>query len=79
MCPEDTSPEAWQVFLIAQQRLTPGERIVRVLQHSEFRRSLVLAGLRRRHPEAGESEIFRMYARQKLGDELFRKVYGESA
>lgn len=79
MCPEDTSPEAWKVFQEAQRRLTPGQKIVRALQHSEFRRSLVLAGLRRRYPDASEREIFLKYARQKLGDELFQKVYGKSA
>ena len=78
MCPEDTSPEAWKVFLEAQSRLTPGEKIVRVMQHSEFRRSLVMAGLRRRYPDATEREIFLKYARQKLGEDLFQKVYGES-
>jgi hypothetical protein len=79
MCPEDTSPEAWKIFLEAQRRLTPGQKIVRALQHSAFRRSLVLAGLRRRYPNASEREIFLRYARHKLGEELFQKVYGESA
>ncbi len=79
MCPRDTSPEAWRVFLEAQRRLTPGQKIVRALHHSEFRRSLVLAGLRRRFPEASEREIFLKYARQKLGKELFQKVYGQPA
>ena len=78
MCPKDTSPEAWKVFLEIQRRMTPGEKLARVLEHSEFARSLVIAGLRRRHPEASEREIFLMFARQKLGPELFEKVYGES-
>ena len=78
MCPEDTSLEAWKVFLDIQRRMTPGEKIVRSLQHAEFRRSLMMAGLRRRHPDASERQIFLMYARQKLGGDLFEKVYGQS-
>ncbi|HLH19720.1 MAG TPA: hypothetical protein VKX45_21030 [Bryobacteraceae bacterium] len=79
MCPEDTSPEAWKVYLEIQRRMTPGEKLARALEHSRFARSLVMAGLRRRHPEATEREIFLMFARQTLGPELFEKVYSESA
>ncbi len=79
MRPADTSPEAWQVLLDLERRMTPGQKLASVLEHSRFVRSLVLAGLRRRYPDETERRIFLRYALQTLGPELFEKVYGESA
>jgi hypothetical protein len=78
MRPADTTPEAWQVFLDSQRRMSPGEKLARVFEHSAFVRSLIMAGLRRRHPDATEPELFLHFARQTLGDELFVKVYGDA-
>lgn len=39
---------------------------------------LALAGLRSRHPHAGEGELLLMLARLRLGDELVERVYGVS-
>jgi hypothetical protein len=77
MCPRDTSPEAWEVFQELQRRMSPGEKLARVFEHSAFVRSLILAGIRRRHPSATEREVFLRFARQTLGQELYQKVYGE--
>jgi hypothetical protein len=40
-------------------------------------KSLALSGLRRRHPQASESELRRRLAGLLLGEELACKVYGE--
>jgi len=40
-------------------------------------RAFAKAGMRERHPNADERELFLRTARQSLGPELFRKVYGE--
>jgi hypothetical protein len=78
MRPADTSPEAWEVFLDIQRRMSPGEKLARVFEHSAFVRSLIMAGIRRRHPGATEQEVFLRFARQTLGEELFLKVYGNA-
>jgi hypothetical protein len=77
MRPADTSPEAWEVFLELQRRMSPAEKLWRALEYSEFVRSLAEAVIRGRHPLAGNREVFLREARQRLGEELFRKVYGE--
>ncbi len=77
MRPIDTSPEAWDVLLELQRRMSPAERLWRALEYSEFVRNLAEGVLRQRHPLASDREIFLREARQRLGDELFRKVYGE--
>jgi len=79
MRPLDTSPEAWAVFLDIQRRMTPGEKIARVFELSALVKAMAVAGLRQRYPEASEEEIRMRAIRQRLGNELFEKVYGDSA
>jgi hypothetical protein len=77
MCPEDTSPEAWKVYVEAQRRLTPEEKIQRCLEWSAVVRGFAEAGLRERYPDADDHEILLRYARMTLGEDLFRKAYGD--
>ena len=76
MCPRDTSPEAWKVYLDIQRRMTPEERFRRCLEWSEIVRGFAEAGLRERYPAADDQEILLRYARVTLGKDLFRKAYG---
>ncbi len=79
MRPLDTSPEAWVVFLDIQRRMTPGEKIARVFELSARVKAMAKAGLRQRYPDASEEEIHLRAIHQRLGAELFEKVYGEAA
>ena len=45
---------------------------------SEVMRQFHLAGLRQQYPGADEREILLRAARANLGEELFRKVYGDA-
>ena len=65
------------MFLDLVRRATPGERLKRALELSETVRAFAEAGMRARHPHAGDREIFLRMAKLYLGDELARKVYGE--
>jgi len=76
--PRDTSPEAWEVFIELQRRMSPSEKLRRTLEYSDSIRHAALQGLRQRYPEAGERQLFLMMARMTLGAELFRKVYGDA-
>ena len=77
MCPADTSPEAWKVFLDLQRKMSPSEKLQRTIEYSDMIRKFAEAGMRRRYPNADERELFLRTARQNLGPELFRKVCGE--
>ena len=73
----DTDPkmEALQVQLL---RMTPSWGKMEMLTRlNASARSLALAGLRQRFPQAGEAEIRRYLADLLLGHELARKVLGE--
>jgi hypothetical protein len=76
MRPADTSPEAWEVLTSLQRKMPPAEKMQLAFEWSEIIRQFAEAGLRERYPGASQREIFLRYARQSLGEELFRKVYG---
>ena len=77
MRPADTSPEAWKVFIDLQRKLSPAEKLQQAFEWSEVIRQFAEAGLRQRYPHADDREIFLREARQRLGAELFHKVYGK--
>jgi len=76
MCPADTTPEAWRVFLELQRRMSPAEKLERTLEISDRLRAFARAGVRQRYPQADEREVFLRVARLALGAELFRTAYG---
>ncbi len=65
------------MFLDLQRKMTPSEKLRRTLEYSDMIRKFAEAGMRRRYPDAGARELFLRTARQNLGRELFRKVYGD--
>jgi hypothetical protein len=76
MCPADTSPEVWKVFLDLQRKMPPSEKLQRTLEWSDMIRKFAEAGMRQRYPNADEAEIRLRFARMTLGQELFRKAFG---
>ena len=57
--------------------MPPDVRLQRTFEFSALVRGLAEAMLRARHPGVTDREIFLRAARQRLGSDLFRKVYGE--
>ena len=78
MCPADTSPQAWKVFLGIQRRLSPAEKLRRALELSALVRGAAEAGLRALYPLSSEREIFLRTGRLALGEELFQQAYGNA-
>jgi hypothetical protein len=72
----DTSEEAERVQLEIYRRMTPAQKWAAIASLYELGKMLQMAGLRMEHPEASEKEIWHMWARRHLGDELYEKVYG---
>jgi hypothetical protein len=58
------------------RHLPAEQRLQRAMDLSETVRLAAEDALRRAYPHASEREIFLLAARQKLGDELCRRVYG---
>jgi hypothetical protein len=57
------------------RRMSPARKFQLIFDTYEMGRQLAMAGLRMRHPNASEEEIWHLWARQHLGDELYEQVY----
>ena len=79
MSPNDTSPDAEAVMTELYRRLSPGEKLLRVFEAYQTGKSLTLAGLTMRHPQASAEQLEILWKRQHLGDALFTEVYGKQA
>ncbi len=57
--------------------MTPEERIRQMSGISQTVLKMAESGMRQRYPYAGDREIFLRMARLTLGEELFRRAYGD--
>ncbi|OHB63407.1 MAG: hypothetical protein A2Y76_13960 [Planctomycetes bacterium RBG_13_60_9] len=74
----DTTPEAQRVQYDIYRRMSPARKFRLICDAYEMGKQLARAGLRMRHPDATEEELWRLWARQHLGPELFEQVYGRA-
>lgn len=63
----DTTPEAERVYLAAQQRLSPGQRIERAFELTEILHLAALDVLQRQHPEWSAAVCRSELRRQQFG------------
>lgn len=75
----DTSLDAEAVQIEIYRRMSARRKLELVEEANRTARELALAGLRRRHPEAGPDEIFRRLMDLMLGEDLAAEVYGPLA
>jgi hypothetical protein len=75
----DTHPkmEALQIQLLRQA--SPTRKMNMLAQLNASARLLALTGLRAQYPQASEAELRRKLAGLLLGEELARKLYGETS
>ncbi|MHC4620420.1 MAG: hypothetical protein ACYTEQ_21950 [Planctomycetota bacterium] len=72
----DTSPQAQKVQHEIYRRMPPVRKVQLIFDACRTGKLLAMAGLRQRHPSASDEEVWHMWARQHLGDELYNEVYG---
>jgi hypothetical protein len=73
---EDTDPRAMAVWLEALRKKTPGERMAMAFEMTDFALRMAEAGVRARHPDASEREIFLRAAALRLPRDLMIRAYG---
>jgi hypothetical protein len=66
----DTSPEIEALLLARWRAMSPATRLRVVFELSEADDALAMAGIRRRHPSAGEREIRMRLVALKYGRDL---------
>lgn len=75
----DTHPKMEALQIQLWRQVSPTQKMNMLAQLNATARMLALAGLRSQYPQASESELRRKLASLLLGEELARKVYGESS
>jgi hypothetical protein len=73
----DTSSRAEQVVLDIYRRMPVAVKAQRIFEAYRLGQILAMAGLRLRHPNTTERQIWYLWAKQHLGERLFKEVYGE--
>jgi hypothetical protein len=73
----DTPPKMEVLQIQLWRQAGPTRKMHMLAQLNASARTLALAGLRSRYPQASQPELRRRLADLLLGEELARKVYGE--
>lgn len=74
----DTSKEARKIVCDIYCRMSPARKIELVFDACRTGQLLSMAGIRNQYPSAGENEVWHIWAKRHLGEELYNKVYGRS-
>jgi hypothetical protein len=72
----DTTIEARQVMCDIYRRMSPAKKIELVFDAYRTGQILSMAGIRKQYPSVSENEVWHIWAKRHLGEELYNKVYG---
>ncbi len=73
---KDTPPEVQRVHYEIIRKMPPARRLELVFETREMGKHIAMAGLRMRHPDATEKELWWLWAHQHLGQMFFDQAYG---
>jgi hypothetical protein len=73
--PLDTTPDAYRLQGEIYRRMGGAARLSIAFQLTETVRRLALAGIRARHPDYSDEQVFQAWARLKLGDDIVRAIW----
>ena len=72
----DTDPRAIEVWIKLLRDAPPGDKLLQALDLSAFALQLCEAGVRSRHPQASDREVFLRVAASHLPRDLMIRAYG---
>ncbi|MGE5293699.1 MAG: hypothetical protein ACM3VT_02620 [Solirubrobacterales bacterium] len=75
---DGASPDPLRVQREIYRRMPAGRKLQLVFDSYQTGRLLAMAGIRMRNPQATADDLWRLWARGHLGEELFESVYGRS-
>ena len=73
--PHDTDADAHRVQRDIYMKMGGTARVAVAFELSEAVKQLACAGIRHRHPDYSDAQVFQAWARLKLGDALVRAVW----
>ncbi len=71
----DTTGELRQVHYAISRRLSAGRQLELACGMVDAGRAIAIAGLRLRYPGASTAELRQRMAKERLGEELYQRVY----
>ena len=71
----DTSAEAEEILCRLYRNMTIAQKAQRLFSAYRMGKMLSMAGIRMNHPDATEEQVWHLWARRHLGDELYERVY----
>jgi hypothetical protein len=72
----DTTSEARRVIYDLYRRMSPTKKVEMIFDAYRTGQLLSMAGIRTQYPNANEKEVWHIWAKRHLGEELYNKVYG---
>jgi len=72
----DTTEDARKVLVDIYRRMPPSVKFKQIFEAYQTGKMLAMSGLRLLYPQASEKQIWYLWAKRHLGEELFKKVYG---
>ena len=79
MAHSDTTKEAHQILIAIYKQMTPAVKMRRIFDAYRTGKILAMAWLKLSYPDATEEQIWQLWARKHLGDELFEQVYSKNS
>lgn len=74
----DTTPDAREFQYDLYRRMSPARKIELVFDAYRTGQLLSMAGIRTQYPDANEKEVWHIWAKRHLGEDLYKKVYGSN-
>jgi hypothetical protein len=74
----DTTTQAREIQLELYRKMTPAKKIELIFDAYRTGQLLSMVGIRNQYPSASENEVWHIWAKRHLGEELYNKVYGAS-
>ena len=75
MISRDTSKEADHVVTLIYRNMSTAKKARLISDAMRKGQQLAMTGLRQQHPGVDDQEIWYLWAKQHLGEDLFRKAY----
>jgi len=74
----DTPKDILEIQYDLYRRMSPARKIELVFDAYHTGQLLSMAGIRMQYPDADEEQVWHIWAKRHLGEELYNKVYGGS-
>ncbi|HEY5503580.1 MAG TPA: hypothetical protein VIK28_00370 [Sedimentisphaerales bacterium] len=74
----DTTTQAEEVQFDLYRKMSPSRKIELVFDACRTGQLLSMAGIKSQYPSASEDEVWHIWAKRHLGEELYNKVYDAS-